>query len=256
MHPMFPVHPLPFPPRRPPDPERSLKRVQDTIIVSSAIIIGLFVFCYAAGSLLDLWRTLNAGPDPYTTTITNAANAAPIATSTPIAPPSTTVPWNVSGAIYAPTLGGTSDDFLHTYAVVPGSRGLMYTATVAGQRVLIVLTLADPSQTLDGQPHVAIVNVRVPDDTLGAETWSESTADAIAQTFLPTDVTDARTVSTNGLRDHRYHSDAAEATFLADQFTNDPGTQTVPPGAVSYTCQPYPHLSAGYGQCVITIGSY
>lgn len=212
-----------------------------TIWIVTVTLCAVLAACFVAGGALDLAQHLRAGP-----------------ADTPVAI-ATTAPFDGSsgsGALFAPTVGGTTTDFLQTYPVVSDSRGLMYTTTIAGQRVLIVLTLADGSQTFDGQPHVAIVNVRVPDDALGTETWSDTTAAAIAQTFLPPDATGEHTVTTNGLRDHLYHSDALEATFPADQFTNEFGDRRVAPGTVSYTCQPYPHLATGYGQCVITIGSH
>ena len=84
-----------------------------------------------------------------------------------------------------PTLGGTLTDFQQRFSATTDSSGLMYAATIAGQRALILLTFDEPSQSQDGQQHVAIIAVQVPGDALGAETWSQATADHIAQTFLP-----------------------------------------------------------------------
>jgi len=159
----------------------------------------------------------------------------------------------------APTLGGTIADFQQRYGAATDSSGLMYAATIAGQRVLITLTLDDPSASQDGQQHVAIIAVQVPGDALGAETWSQSTADQIAQTFLPADTQFQHIVTTAKVHDHVYQSATLAQTFTADQFTNDFndfGNVQVPAGTLSYSCHPWPPSASGLGQCLIAIGSY
>jgi len=119
----------------------------------------------------------------------------------------------------------------------------MYAATVACQRVLITLTLDDPSESQDDRQHVAIIAVQVPGNVLGVETWSQQTADQIAQTFLPADAQFQHIVTTGKIHDHVYHSATLAQTFTADQLTNDLGTAQPPIGTLSYFCQPWPPSS-------------
>jgi hypothetical protein len=165
--------------------------------------------------------------------------------------PSTAIP--TQSAAHAATLGGTLGDFVQRYGSSIDESGLMYAATLAGQRVLIVVALDDPLQSRDGRSRVVALDVQVPGDALGAETWSAATADTIAQGFLPLDAQFQRAVTTHGITYRIYHSDEMAATFI-------PGAYTNVSGALSYSCHAWPPTpmaagsGSGYGQCHIAIG--
>ncbi|HEU4782261.1 MAG TPA: hypothetical protein VFS83_02875 [Ktedonobacterales bacterium] len=93
----------------------------------------------------------------------------------------------VDNAIFAPTLGGTPDDFQQQYGPPTDSSGLIYAGTVGGKHVLIYLTMDMPNDSVDNESHVIIVVAQVPSDTRGVVAWSAATADTIAQAFLPAD---------------------------------------------------------------------
>jgi hypothetical protein len=135
--------------------------------------------------------------------------------------PSTAIP--TQPAAHAATLGGTLGDFVQRYGSSIDESGLMYAATLTGQRVLIVVALDDPRQSRDGRSHVVALDVQVPGDALGTETWSAATADAIAQAFLPLDAQFQRAVTSNGVAYHIYHSDEMAATFIAGAYTDVAG---------------------------------
>ena len=160
----------------------------------------------------------------------------------------------------AATLGGTLGDFTQQYGNSIDEGGQMFAATLAGQRVLIVVQVDNPRQSQDGQGHVIEIDVQVPGDALGVETWDAATADVIAHTFLPADAQFQRTVTAHGVTDSFYHSNMLAATILPGQYTNNPGS-------LNYSCHPWPPAvtpaasgngdSHGgvYGQCHIGIGS-
>lgn len=138
-------------------------------------------------------------------------------------PTATATPIPTQSAAHAATLGGTLGDFVHRYGSSIDESGLMYAATLAGQRVLIVVALDDPRQSRDGRSHVVALDVQVPGDALGAETWSAATSDAIAQVFLPADAQFQRAVVLNSMGGdveyHVYHSDEMAATFMPGAYT-------------------------------------
>ena len=172
--------------------------------------------------------------------------------------PSTAIP--TQSAAHAATLGGTLGDFVQRYGSSIDESGLMYAATLAGQRVLIVVALDDPRQSRDGQAHVVAIDVQVPGDALGMETWSAATADAIAQVFLPDDAQFQRTVVNHGVGGdvayRIYHSDEMAATFMPGAYSD-----VAVAGALNYSCNAWPPTpmaassNSGYGQCHIGIGS-
>ena len=148
------------------------------------------------------------------------------------------------------TLGGTLGDFTQRYGNSTDDSGLSYTATLAGQRVRIVVALDDASQSGDGQEHVIAIDVQPPSDALGVETWDATTADAIAHFFLPVDAQLRRTVTINGDTYHIYFSDAMAAIMMPGQYTNAPGS-------LNYYCHAWPPSATAtdYGQCHIAIGT-
>lgn len=177
-------------------------------------------------------------------------------------PTATAIP--TQSAAHAAKLGGTVRDFVERYGNSIDESGLMYAATLTGQRVLIVVALDDPRQSRDGRSHGVALDVQVPGDALGAETWSADTAGAIAQVYLPADAQFQRTVVLNGVGGdvayHIYHSDEMTATFM-------PGAYTNVAGALSYSCHAWPPTqmaamsamaagsNSGYAQCHIGVGS-
>jgi len=160
------------------------------------------------------------------------------------------------------TLGGTVNDFVQRYGTPLDTSGLMYATTIAGQRTLIILTLDTPRQSQDGKWRVIAIDVQMPSDALGVESWDATTADTIAHTFLPADAQFQRTVTTDGVTNSFYHSDLLAATILPGQYTNMPGS-------LNYACHPWPPAvtpaasgsangdshSGVYGQCHIGIGN-
>lgn len=156
----------------------------------------------------------------------------------------------VDNAIFAPTLGGTTDDFQLQYGLPTDSSGLAYGGVVGGKQILIQLTVDVPSDSVDDESHVIIVVVQIPSDTRGVATWSAATADKIAQAFLPADAQFQRTTTRNGIHTRIYHSDGMAATFIPNPIT--PNT-----GAISYECHAWPPSTSAnsYGQCRITLGT-
>ena len=126
--------------------------------------------------------------------------------------------------------------------------------------MLIVVAMDDPRQSRDGRSHVVALDVQVPGDALGAETWSAATADAIAQVFLPADAQFQRSLvnhSAGGDVAFRiYHSDEMAATFMPGAYSD-----VAVAGALNYSCNAWPPTpmaassNSGYGQCHIGIGS-
>lgn len=167
------------------------------------------------------------------------------ATSTEIAATPTMTSINMA------TLGGTLEAFQQRYGPAVES-GLMYTATITGQRTLIILTLVTPRQSRDGQRRVVSIAAQVPGEALGVETWDAATADAIARAFLPVDARFQDTLTAtddSGVTHliHLYTSEGLAATFAP------PATAAT--GAFNYTCHAWPPSVSGYGQCLISLGT-
>jgi hypothetical protein len=148
------------------------------------------------------------------------------------------------------TLGGTLGDFTQRYGNSIDESGQVYTTTLAGQRVLIVVQLDSSRQSRDGREHIIALAVQVPGDALGVETWDVATADVIATTFLPADAQYQRIVTLYGEMHYVYHSDALARTFLPGQYTNVSGS-------LNYFCHAWPPTPSarGYGQCNIILGT-
>jgi hypothetical protein len=217
--------PTPPPKQSPPSPQQAVKYALPlSAVIGVGLVIILAIVC--ALGVLGPMPSLHGLKSP---TATCATRAIP----TPSA-----------------TLGGTLGDFVQRYGNSVDESGLMYAATLAGQRVLIVVTLDEARQSRDGREHVIVVDVQVPGDALGTESWSVAMADTIAQMFLPVDAQFQRIASSFGETYHLYHSDMLAATFLPGQYTNMPGS-------LNYSCHVWPPMpsSSGYGQCHIAIGS-
>ena len=148
------------------------------------------------------------------------------------------------------TLGGTLGAFAQRYGTSIGASAEVYAATLAGQRVVIIVTLDDASQSRDEQEHVIAIDVRAQSDAFGVERWDAATAVMIASAFLPADAQFQHTIIMYGETRYVYHSDALAATFLPGQYTHVPGS-------LNYFCRPWPPTpsSTGYGQCNIMLGT-
>lgn len=164
--------------------------------------------------------------------------------------PTATITPTITPPQMGAALGGTLGDFTQRYGASTDESGLSYAATLAGQRVRIVVALDDASQSRDGQEHVIAIDVQVPGDALGVESWDATTADAIAHFFLPVDAQLRRTFTINGDTYHVYFSDEMAAIIAPGQYTNAPGS-------LNYSCHAWPPsaTATGYGQCHIAIGS-
>lgn len=220
----------------PPHPyrQRRLKKPWPVLLIS-----GIALAIVVAGSCGIGWANLVINPTPTMPAIIIQGGDQPLDTPLP-----------VDNAIFAPTLGGTTDDFQQQYGLPVDSSGLEYAGTVGGQHALIYLTVDTPDDSIDNESHVIIVVVRVPSDTHGTPTWSAAAADEIAQAFLPADAQFQRATTRNGIHTRIYHSDDMSATFLPNPTTPDTG-------AVSYECHAWPPSASasGYGQCRIALGT-
>jgi hypothetical protein len=208
------------------------------------VVVALLVLCGGYFLLLRLLHTASTGitAQPTATSLTRA---------------------RADSAIFAPTVGGTIDDFHRQYGKASDSQGLSYVATIAGQQVQITLAVDDPSQSLDGYAHVTDVEVQAADFLRGSEPWSATTATAIAKAFLPADARFQRAVTKipvgNGnavISDYIYYSSRMAMTFTPSAFTKGFGDKRVPAGTVHYFCQALPPATSGYDWCLITIGTY
>jgi hypothetical protein len=187
-----------------------------------------------------------------TTTTAAAATDTPLLTFP--SGTATPVPTQPPSPINSPTLGGTEDAFTAAYGTQ--SNGAWH-STVAGQAVKIFVDTLQPALTADGQVHIYIVDVTVPDDALGRETWSLQTANAIAAAFFPSDAKHLSDGpgSPQGTTDHVSHSDELAATFFAEVFTNEAVSKTYPPGTFHFECHALPANAPSYGECYISVGT-
>jgi hypothetical protein len=236
---------LPYLPRssQPPGPQPHRQK-RPVLLTASIVVVALLVLGGGYFALLRLLHTASTG-----------ISAQPTATPLQRA--------RGDNAIFAPTVGGTIDDFQRQYGKSSDSHGLRYVATIAGQQVQITLAVDDPSQSLDGYAHVTDVEVQSVDFLRGSEPWSATTATAIAKTFLPADARFQRAVTNipvgNGnavMSDYVYYSSGMTTTFTPGAFTNGAGDKRVPVGTVHYFCQALPPVTSGYDWCVVTIGTY
>lgn len=235
-----PIYPRPYPPQQQP----FLSGWQLVLLVSGVTII----FMSLCGGSVALLNAL----------ITATSRTQTITVQVPV--DATATPFSGSNVFPAPTLGSTPDDFLRApapYQLVPGSRGMSFTTIVEGYPVQINLTAADPTASPDGVAHVAIINVTLPANELGAITWSPAAANVIAWALVPLDAHRVRTQQTpqGGSVEHIFQSDRLASAFNATEFTNDAGTLTVAPGTLYYVCQRlYATSGDGVDSCTISIG--
>jgi hypothetical protein len=238
------------PPQQPQQSPRQMSRALQYLIVAGAVLLtvgscGGVVALAVNASNSSTSQANNAFPTdtPY------LAPTYPPSTPAPTTPAPTVAP---SLVIFAPTLGGTINDFDQRYGPYTDGIAKAYEWTIAGQKVEITLSLDDTTQSLDGQMHVVDVQVRA----AAGEQWSSTVASTIAKTFLPADAKYQKTTTTSGVRDYVYLSKGMKATFTADQFTNGFGNVTVAAGTANYSCQRVAPATSGYELCDISIGVY
>ena len=201
--PQYPQPYYPYPPQMAPAPPRQ-KKPMPTLLVVGITLAVVLVVCCGLSAIVSLFSPThnNAGTAQATATFgqTDTSGA-------------TDAPALNDAAIFAPTLGGTVSDFQQRYGAATDSNGLAYHTTIAGQDVAIMLALDDISQSLDGQPHIAELQVQA---TGGAQ-WSVTTANTIAKTFLPIDANYQKTTTTNSVLDYVYYSKGIVLlTFVRD----------------------------------------
>jgi hypothetical protein len=186
-----------------------------------------------------------------THTQTRGPTTSATATPFPTFPPGTATP----APINAPTLGGTEEAFTAAYGgpITP----FTWQSTIAGQAVKIVVDALPPNHTTDGQVHIYLVDVPVPVQALGRETWKLATANALAAAFFPSDAKHLRDGpgAQRGETDHIYHSDELAATFHAEVFTNAAGDKTDPPGTFHVECHALPSSARNFGACYLSVGT-
>src|SRR5690348_12075593 len=222
----------PYPSQQPPQPQqrKMMSRRVQYLIVAGAVLVT--ILC-CGGVLAVGLNDSSPSTQAVSATVTDAAAAAAtvpftpfsftVAPSTPTPVPPTEPALAPSDVIFAPTLGGTIDDFQQRFGPDTDGNGTAYEATIAGQKVEVTLTLDDTTQSLDGQTHVVDVQVQA----VPGEQWSSAVASTIAKAFLPSDARYQKTTTTSGVRDYVYYSKGMKATFTADQFTNGFGNVTV-----------------------------
>lgn len=117
---MQPAQPSP-PPQQ--DNQRENSAVPTPFFVGVVLVVALIIVC-GLGAV---------GVIPSLRGLTNPTAAATLTPSQPTVPATTP----------AATLGGTLGDFVQRYGSSVDESGLMYAATLAGQRVLVVLALSE-----------------------------------------------------------------------------------------------------------------
>lgn len=233
----------------PPPPERPKPRLPEWVVIAAiaAIVIPIalcsgYVRIGGAGSSSSSTSTGISIPTPNPTAALSPTDT-PVPTATP--KPAT---------IHAPVLGGTWPDFENVYGPQLGGERNLWGATIAGQPVQIYADLISEGHTTDGDEHAYVVDLQVPPQFLGVESWDVATAIQIAQTFLPADARHLSDVPVSNGLDHRYHSDALKATFAADIFTTEAGNP-VDPGTLRFECNALGRSGGPIQECYISVGT-
>lgn len=177
----------------------------------------------------------------------------PTATTMPTLPPQpTATPKPLSQQpMDTPTLGGLWHYFENTYGSELDGQQNTWGATIAGQPVTIYVDFSHDSDSADGQPRAAIINLFVPDQFIGQEIWSPSTANAIAHAFLPTDARYVSDRQYTGWVDHTERSSRLAASFTSGIFTTEDGDKMVTPGDLHWFCD----LTTQMDNCYVSVGT-
>ena len=164
--------------------------------------------------------------------------------------------------IFAPVLGGTVNDFIHQYGrsenPADNTSGIWQRLSVAGHQVTLLVSAAplrDSQDSQDGLPHIEELSVQAPSGV----TWNSSTQQSLMAVFLPSDAMFERQQPTTNGFERIYTSTQLAATFTADLFTNDAGTQTVAPGTLFEQCNlgtgPAPAGTVA-NSCTLSVGVF
>jgi hypothetical protein len=238
------------PPAQPPRPPR-----QSHI---GWIIVGVFRVCVIAACIGALVLANAAGNGNSGDTGGSQQSTA----TNPPGPTATTVPTATTAPtgpqpIFAPVLGGTVNDFIHQYGrsenPADNTIGAWQQITVAGYQVMLLVSAAPLRDSHDGQPHIEVLSVQAPSGV----TWSAPTQAHIWGALIPSDATFVGMSATNN--SHIYKSAELAATFTADIFTNNDGTQTVAPGTLFEQCllgQATVQAGRVANTCFVTVGVY
>ena len=184
--------------------------------VGAVLVLVLACFC-GLGTIGAIPSLRGLTSSPATVTVTASFTASPV--------------WHPFP--YGGTLGSPLGDFVQRYGTAIDDSGLRYATTLADRRVLIVVQVDNPHQSGDGQMRVIAIDVQVPEDALGDESWDAATANAIAQTFVPANAHYERSFTAQGVMASFYFSDVLAGTFVYSQFPNDSGI-------LNYSCHPWP----------------
>jgi hypothetical protein len=162
-------------------------------------------------------------------------------------------PTSTSALVRNAVLGGDLGAFDDAYGTTSSST-IHYT-TIGGQVAMLTLT---PMQGTDDLTRAGIIEISPSSDQLGSESWDTATLQAFALRLLPPDATAVGDESgANGQSIHDLHSNLLRATFPATVFTNDPGTRTVAPGTLNWSCFRRAAKSAnGADYCNISVGLF
>ena len=129
-------------------------------------------------------------------------------------------------------LGASETIFLRFYQTSGSLAGTVrdYTATISSQHVLIIGSFAiSPDSHLFGY-----IGLR-PQST--NQTWDQTTADKVAQAFIPSDAKFVQDMQAPDLGlEHIYVSADLALVFPASVFTNAQNGQPVPPGTFYVSC--------------------
>lgn len=223
--------------------------------VVTAVLLWLCGFVLVLATLGS--RLAPVAPTPAPTsfalaTSTTASHATqsssiPPATVTPQPGATATVPPTPAPhAITSATLGGPQFAFTSQYG---GSTNGVYSGTVNGVPNVSIYPALMPGQ--DGSPRAYTIVVQ-PGDSASA--WDSSTATRVVVALLPADGVYVRDASWPNGTEHISRSGDLAASFPPAVFTNDAGTQQVPPGTFDWQCFE-DQVGSGIDQCVISIGN-
>lgn len=207
-------------------------------IMTIAVLLGLIIGISARGT-----PTPSATPFP-TTALGSTSSTVPVATNTPEPTNTPTAP--ARPLVVTPSMGGPWSAFEDAYGpeAVPGQNE--WDAEIAGQEVVIMVDMADASDTADGNARAAIINVVSP----SGGGWGANTSRTIAKTFLPPDAHYINaTPGPSGHTDLNYVSKRLANSLDRSLFTTDDGSREVTPGSVYWTCD----QATG---CYISVGTY
>lgn len=177
--------------------------------------------------------------------VAHALNVAPSAQGTqPVQASGTPM---VTGAV----LGGRWSDFNKRFGPQLNQETDVWIGTVKGQRVQVQIFQADQVDVIDGGQRANAILLSVPS---GSSPWSEATATALVESFLPSDAQYGGDVQAANGTEHVYVSALLANTFKSSVFTLHGGSGRMPAGTFDWQCAPPASGSTGYSTCSISTG--